>query len=69
MYSSRIYQILGNKLTYTLQMKVLSDTALAKFLKIRQKWDPTGLFPNYKKFVQAADKMNALIAKSQKARL
>jgi len=51
-------------------MKVLSDTALAKFLKIRQKWDPVGLFPNYKKFVAATDKMNALIAaQSQKARL
>ncbi|KAH8703029.1 oxidoreductase, FAD-binding protein [Talaromyces proteolyticus] len=40
--------------------KVFSDTALAKFLKIRAKWDPKELFPNYKKFVQAHDKINRL---------
>lgn len=41
-----------------LQGKVMSDTALAKFLKIRQKWDPKGLFPNYKKFIETHDKIN-----------
>ncbi|KAF9888272.1 hypothetical protein FE257_008842 [Aspergillus nanangensis] len=40
--------------------KVMSDTALAKFLKIREKWDPQGLFPNYKAFVRAHEKMNKL---------
>ncbi|KAJ9642673.1 hypothetical protein H2204_002321 [Knufia peltigerae] len=50
-------------------MKVLSDTALAKFLRIREKWDPKGLFPNYKTFIRAHDKMNALAAKTQKAHL
>ncbi|KAH7165256.1 oxidoreductase, FAD-binding protein [Dactylonectria macrodidyma] len=45
--------------------KVLSDTALAKFLKIREKWDPKELFPNYKKFVKAHDKINRLQNKAQ----
>jgi len=39
-------------------MKVLSDTALAKFCKIREKYDPQCLFPNYKKFIEAQDKFN-----------
>jgi hypothetical protein len=38
----------------------LSDTALAKFLKIREKYDPKGIFPNYKKFIKAHEKMNKL---------
>ncbi|RSL45663.1 hypothetical protein CEP54_014184 [Fusarium duplospermum] len=45
--------------------KVLSDTALAKFLKIREKWDPNELFPNYKAFVRAHDKINRLQNRSQ----
>lgn len=36
----------------------MSDTALAKFLGIRQKWDPVGLFPNYKKLIITRDKIN-----------
>ncbi|KJK79276.1 hypothetical protein H634G_05516 [Metarhizium anisopliae BRIP 53293] len=40
--------------------RVLSDTALAKFLKIREKWDPQGLFPNYKALVKTHDKMAQL---------
>lgn len=47
------------------QTKVMSDTALAKFLKIREKWDPKELFPNYKKFVKAHDKINRLQNKAQ----
>ncbi|TPX18105.1 uncharacterized protein E0L32_011829 [Thyridium curvatum] len=47
--------------------RVLSDTALAKFLKIREKWDPKGLFPNYKKIVQTHEKMARL--EKQGARL
>lgn len=36
----------------------MSDTALARFLEIREKWDPKGLFPNYKKFIETRDKIN-----------
>lgn len=36
----------------------MSDTALAKFLEIREKWDPMGLFPNYKKIIITRDKIN-----------
>ncbi|UPK96345.1 hypothetical protein LCI18_007280 [Fusarium solani-melongenae] len=45
--------------------KVLSDTALAKFLRVREKWDPNELFPNYKAFVRAHDKINRLQNRSQ----
>ncbi|RSL38637.1 hypothetical protein CEP53_014707 [Fusarium sp. AF-6] len=45
--------------------KVLSDSALAKFLKIREKWDTNELFPNYKAFVRAHDKINRLQNRSQ----
>ncbi|KAF5025076.1 hypothetical protein F66182_2845 [Fusarium sp. NRRL 66182] len=45
--------------------KVLSDTALARFLKIREKWDPNELFPNYKTFIRAHDKINRLKARSE----
>ncbi|KAK0383884.1 hypothetical protein NLU13_7976 [Sarocladium strictum] len=38
--------------------KPMSDTALARFLEIREKWDPKGLFPNYKKFIETRDKIN-----------
>ncbi|KAH8886572.1 oxidoreductase, FAD-binding protein [Thozetella sp. PMI_491] len=40
--------------------KVLTDTALAKFLTIRQKWDPNSLFPTYKAFVKTHEKINQL---------
>lgn len=40
----------------------MSDTALAKFLEIRQKWDPKGLFPNYKKLIITRDKINGKAA-------
>jgi hypothetical protein len=48
-----------------MQCKVLSDTALAKFLRVREKWDPNELFPNYKAFVRAHDKINRLQNRSQ----
>lgn len=44
-------------------MRVLSDTALAKFLNIREQYDPKGLFPNYKAFV----KTHAKIKKTRKS--
>lgn len=47
------------------QTKVLSDTALAKFLEVREKWDPWGLFPNYKKFIQTHDKINRMQAQGK----
>ncbi|KAF2099879.1 oxidoreductase, FAD-binding protein [Rhizodiscina lignyota] len=46
-------------------MKVMSDTALARFLRIRAKWDPNELFPNYKKFVETHDKINRLQSQCQ----
>jgi hypothetical protein len=42
------------------QCKVLTDTALARLLEIRAKYDPGEMFPNYKKFVEAHDKINKL---------
>lgn len=36
----------------------MSDTALSRFLEIREKWDPMGLFPNYKKLIITRDKIN-----------
>ncbi|PYH40225.1 FAD-binding oxidoreductase [Aspergillus saccharolyticus JOP 1030-1] len=33
--------------------RVITDTALQKFLQIRDKYDPQGLFPNYQAFVRA----------------
>lgn len=42
------------------QTRVLSDTALARFLKIREKYDPQGLFPNYKAIVRTHAKMDKL---------
>lgn len=36
----------------------MSDTALEKFLEIRRKWDPQGLFPNYKKFIETHERIN-----------
>ncbi|KAF2220996.1 oxidoreductase, FAD-binding protein [Elsinoe ampelina] len=38
----------------------LSDTALDKFLTIREKWDPKGLFPNYKRFIETHKRVTAL---------
>lgn len=29
-------------------IQVMTDAALEKFLKIREKWDPEGRFPGYK---------------------
>ncbi|KAF9774580.1 hypothetical protein IL306_007393 [Fusarium sp. DS 682] len=45
--------------------KVLSDTALAKFLRIREKYDPKELFPTYKAFVKTSEKINKLQNKSR----
>ncbi|RMZ84309.1 hypothetical protein DV738_g502, partial [Chaetothyriales sp. CBS 135597] len=45
--------------------KVLTDTALARLLEIRAKYDPNELFPNYKKFVQTHDKINKLEAQAK----
>ncbi|SPO05415.1 related to 6-hydroxy-D-nicotine oxidase [Cephalotrichum gorgonifer] len=45
--------------------KVMSDTALAKFLKIREKWDPKGIFPNYKKFIETHNKVNRGLNKAK----
>jgi hypothetical protein len=42
----------------------MTDTALAKFLKIREKWDPNGLFPAYKKIVETHDRVNKLQSKA-----
>lgn len=42
------------------QTRVLSDTALTKFLKIREKYDPNSIFPNYRKFIMAYEKMEKL---------
>lgn len=36
----------------------MSDAALSRFLDIREKWDPVGLFPNYKKLIITRDKIN-----------
>lgn len=33
-----------------MQIRVWTDTARARFLTIRRKWDPDGLFPGYKAF-------------------
>lgn len=44
--------------------RVMSDTALEKFLKIREKWDPKGLFPNYKKFIETHEKIRQMEAKA-----
>ncbi|RAK71444.1 FAD-binding oxidoreductase [Aspergillus fijiensis CBS 313.89] len=44
----------------TANTRVLSDTALARFLKIREKYDPQGLFPNYKAIVRTHAKMDKL---------
>jgi hypothetical protein len=41
----------------------MSDTALAKFLQIRAKWDPNDMFPNYKKFIKTNEKINKLLNK------
>ncbi|RYP14191.1 hypothetical protein DL765_006552 [Monosporascus sp. GIB2] len=38
--------------------KVMSDRALARFLEIRERWDPKGLFPNYKRFIETHEKIN-----------
>ncbi|KAJ4126954.1 hypothetical protein NW768_008575 [Fusarium equiseti] len=40
--------------------KVMTDSALAKLLQIREKWDPTGLFPNYMKIVETHERVNKL---------
>lgn len=45
--------------------KVLSDSALARFLQIREKYDPKGLFPTYKYFVKTHEKINKLQAQSK----
>ncbi|TPX08044.1 uncharacterized protein E0L32_010244 [Thyridium curvatum] len=45
--------------------KVMSDTALARFLKIREKWDPKGIFPNYKKFIETHNKINQGLHKAK----
>ncbi|KAF5575480.1 6-hydroxy-D-nicotine oxidase [Fusarium pseudocircinatum] len=45
--------------------KVMSDTALAKFLRIREKYDPKELFPTYKAFVKTSEKINKLQNKSR----
>ena len=42
----------------------MSDTALARFLDIRKKWDPKDLFPNYKKLVVTRDKINRATSKA-----
>jgi|SRR5688572_15865054 hypothetical protein len=60
------FKALMQLLTVLLQNKVLSDTALAKFLRIREKWDPQSLFPNYKKFIQTHDKINKLNLKNSR---
>jgi len=44
----------------------MSDTALAKFLKLREKWDPQGLFPNYKKFIETHEKINRMAMQAAK---
>ncbi|KAH8707126.1 oxidoreductase, FAD-binding protein [Phaeosphaeriaceae sp. PMI808] len=44
--------------------KPMSDTALAKFLQIRAKWDPKDMFPNYKQFLITKDKINRITNKS-----
>ncbi|RAH76712.1 FAD-binding domain-containing protein [Aspergillus japonicus CBS 114.51] len=36
-----------------MQARVITDTALQKFLLVREKYDPQGLFPAYKAFVRA----------------
>lgn len=41
----------------------MSDSALARFLQIRAKWDPKDLFPNYKHFVVTNKKINKLMTK------
>ncbi len=38
----------------------MTDSALARFLDIRAKWDPNGLFPNYKRFVETHEKMRKM---------
>ncbi|KAF4552052.1 FAD-binding domain-containing protein 6 [Elsinoe fawcettii] len=38
----------------------LSNSALEKFLSIREKWDPMGLFPNYKRFIETHKKIDTL---------
>lgn len=43
----------------------MSDTALAKFLRIREKYDPKELFPTYKAFIKASEKINKLQNKSR----
>ncbi|EUC42270.1 hypothetical protein COCMIDRAFT_8128 [Bipolaris oryzae ATCC 44560] len=43
--------------------KPMSDTALAKFLQIRAKWDPNDMFPNYKSFIKTNEKINKLLNK------
>lgn len=41
----------------------MSDTALAKFLQIRTKWDPNDLFPTYKRFIKTHEKIDKLMTK------
>jgi hypothetical protein len=41
----------------------MSDSALAKFLTIRAKYDPTDMFPNYKQFIKTNEKINKYINK------
>ncbi|CAG9955604.1 unnamed protein product [Clonostachys rosea f. rosea IK726] len=45
--------------------KVMSDIALEKFLKIRQRWDPKELFPNYKKIIATHQKVNNSVVKAK----
>ncbi|KAK7214369.1 hypothetical protein V2G26_002372 [Clonostachys chloroleuca] len=45
--------------------KVMSDVALEKFLKIRQRWDPQELFPNYKKIIATHHKVNNSVVKAK----
>ncbi|PYH80560.1 hypothetical protein BO82DRAFT_403344 [Aspergillus uvarum CBS 121591] len=49
----------------TASTRVLSDTALAKFLKIREKYDPQGLFPNYRAIVRTHAKMDKLDSRAK----
>jgi hypothetical protein len=43
----------------------MSDIALEKFLKIRQRWDPKELFPNYKKIIATHQKVNNSVVKAK----
>ncbi|KAM3414782.1 hypothetical protein BST61_g9933 [Cercospora zeina] len=44
----------------TANCQVLTNSAFAKFNKIREKWDPKGLFPNYKTIARTHDRMKKL---------